>query len=133
MISVQGLYDDCAQDFGLGSGNTRFSNTFIRCVNRALDDLAVSTDESKLTPVTSTTDTINLDQHYEYIVFAGAKYYLIRSGFRPSDPKIATAVYQDTAAAWLSGKADFSQDRDNIAMSDPTLNIVANGSVVTTP
>lgn len=133
MISVQGLYDDCAQDLGQGSGSTRFSNAFVRCINRALDDLAVSTDEVKYTPITSTSDTINIDSHYEYIVFAGVKYYLIRSGFKPSDPKIATIVYQDTASAWLSGKADICQDRDNIAQADPTNDIVANGSVVTTP
>ena len=59
--------------------------------------------------------TISLDAEYTYIVYTGAKYWLIRMGQRPGDPRIAGVVYADTERAWTRALTDYVVAESNDA------------------
>lgn len=123
-ISCKSLYDDCAREVGTGIGNDRLASAFVRATNRTLDELAVKLDRStKYSHVSSTSDTItSISSSYEYIIYSGIIYNLIRMGHRPSDPKLANIAYEDSKQRWEDGWADMIQESDNAknATSDST-------------
>lgn len=129
MIDVSSLYQDICQALGNGHSNDRLQAQFPRAFNRALNDLSVSVDHPQWPAITGTDSTIDFPDQYEYVLFAGVQYYLIRMGHAPADPKLATIVYQDSAKQWADGKADYKQNEDNILMADPENDIIGLGSV----
>ena len=130
MIDVAGLYRDICQALGAGYANERLADQFPRAFNRALNDLAVNSDHAVWPDVQGTEGTLDFPAQYEYVLFAGIQYYLIRSGHAPADPKIANVVYQDSAQAWKDGKGDFVMNEDNIKQHDPANSMIGLGSVV---
>lgn len=127
-ISCTDLFDDVAQEIGSGIANDRLTAAFPRAVNRALDELAVAADlATKFTHVTSTDGTISLDSSYEYIVYAGVIYHLIRMGHRPVDAKIAAIIFEDSRRNWANAKADYVQDADNVRQSTVENDMIAWG------
>ena len=125
-IRLKTLYADVAKDLGLGTGNERLSDAFPRAVNRALDELAVAGDVAgKFTHVSSIDDTVSdLSDHYEYMLYAGVAYYLIRMGFKPGDSRIASVIYDDSDKRWEQAKADYIMDVDNLAAADRTESVI---------
>ena len=130
-ISCANLYLDVASQLGEGVGNTRLANGFVRALNRALSELGVKADKaSNFGSIASTDDTISdLNEKYEYIIYAGVMFNLIRMGHRPSDPKLATVVYEDSRKAWNDGKADYIVDLDNVIQSDADNDVIGLGSL----
>ena len=126
MISCQAIYNDVVATMGTGTGNLKLNDAFPRAVNRALDELSIASDQpTKFPHVTATSDSVAaLDDHYEYILYAGTLYWLIRMGYKPGDPKTARLVYEDTESVWAKGRADFCMDQDNILQSNPQNNVV---------
>jgi hypothetical protein len=114
-ISCKSLYDDCAREVGTGIGNDRLAASFVRATNRALDELSLKQDlATKYAHISSTSSLITeLSSSYEYILYTGIIYNLIRMGHRPSDPKIANLVYEDSTKRWESGIADMIQEGHN--------------------
>lgn len=108
-LSTQTLYEDALSEVGGGVGNDKFSKCFVNAVNCALDELGDEADlAARHTHISAVNSSITtLDSNRSYILYAGIIYYLIRKGNRPSDPKVATVVYQDSAQAWERAKANY--------------------------
>ena len=108
-LSTQTLYEDALSEVGGGVGNDKFGRSFVNSVNCALDELGdeadLATRHAHISAVNSTITT--LDSNRSYILYAGIIYYLIRKGNAPSDPKVATVVYQDSERAWGRAKANY--------------------------
>jgi len=68
---------------------------------------------------------------YEYILYAGVIFHLIRMGHRPVDTKMATIIYDDSRVNWDKAKADFVQDADNIRQTTATEDMIAWGALGT--
>ncbi len=121
-ISCKSLYDDACREVGTGVGNDRIAASFVRACNRTLDELSVKQDRvTKYAHIQNTSSIITeLNAHYEYIIYSGIIYNLIRSGHRPSDPKIANVVYEDSKRRWEDGIADMIQEDDNAKNASDT-------------
>jgi len=131
-ISCTDLFEDVAQEIGSGIANDRLVASFPRAVNRALDELAVAADlATKYTHVSSTDGTVSMSASYEYILYAGVIFHLIRMGHRPVDTKMATIIYDDSRVNWDKAKADFVQDADNIRQTTATEDMIAWGALGT--
>ena len=129
-ISCQSLYEDITQQLGLGTGNTKLANSFVRAVNRALDQMSVSSDlTTKHAHISNQNSTITtLISAYEYMLYAGVYYWLVRMGHSASDPRIASVMYRDSAEAWTNALADYKQDADNLVQADSTQDVIGLGS-----
>lgn len=129
-ISASSLFEDVSTDIGVGTGSDRLADSFVRAVNRSLDQLSLSADlATRLTHINSTDDTINLDEEYEYIILSGIFYWLYRTGFKPRDPRIAPTVLKDTKDQWDEARADYVVAEDNDRQSDSTNDMWGWGAV----
>jgi hypothetical protein len=129
-ISCQSLYGDVCQQLGLGTGNEKLASAFVRAVNRALDQLSVKVDlATKHGHISSVNGVVStLSSNYEYILYSGVLYWLVRQGFTNSDPRVATVQYRDSEDAWKEAKADYKEDLDNIDQSSDSVNMIGLGS-----
>lgn len=128
-LATQPLYDMALREVGGGVGNSTFSAAFVNAVNFALDELADEVDSATryahITSVNSTITAMNADRGY--ILYAGVIYYLMRMGQRPTDPKVATAVFNDTSERWSDGKGNFWMRRLNDCQAVPTSSVAKLG------
>ena len=132
-IACQTLYDDVAQELTGGRVNDRLAAAFPRAVNRALDELGAAVNDpdkfTRINSVDATIDDSELDNHYEWILYAGVVYYLIRAGHKPSDPRVAQTIYQDSAARWEDAKGKYWEAVLYARQSDSDNDMVRFGSV----
>jgi hypothetical protein len=127
-VSVQSLYIDACRELGQGQGNSKLAASFVTAVNRTLDTLSVKSDKATKFPhISSINDSVSISVNYEYILYAGVIYFLIRMGHRPSDPNIAKVVYGDSANVWEEAIADYIQDVDNIFQSTDSNDVIGLG------
>lgn len=131
-ISCASLFDDVVAEIGSGVATSRLTNAFVRAVNRTLAELAHRTRSATWTTVTSTTDSITIDEEYEYVVYAGIIKNMIRMGFRPGDPKIATLAYQDSMRNWNDAIGNYQANEVNTDADNTDSHIARLGSVTTT-
>jgi len=121
-ISVQGIYDDIAGEMGVGLGSEKLQERVLRAVNRTLAVLSKKTnDTSDLTQVTKIGAFItDVDVDLEFVIWAGVRFFMARSGSRPADPRIAEVVYRDSKAEWEEAIGDYitSVSNDDQADSD---------------
>lgn len=129
-ISCQSLYGDVCQQLGVGTGNEKLASSFVRACNRALDQMSVKVDlATKHTHITATSSIIStLSNNYEYILYSGVLYWLVRQGFTNSDPRVATVQYRDTEDAWKNALADYKEDLDNIDQATAATDMIGLGS-----
>lgn len=108
-LSTQSLYSPALAQVGGGVGNDKFNQDFINAVNAALDELSDECDEATRHTHISTVNTsiTTLAAKDWYILYAGVVFYLMRFGQRPSDPKIAMIVYQDSDKQWEKCKGNY--------------------------
>jgi hypothetical protein len=132
-LSVTGLYDLAKAQVGGGSGSQFFQDCFINAVNCALDEMSDAADlVSRHSHITQTNSSIStLSSSHWYMLYAGVIYYLIRMGQRPTDPKIASMVYQDSFRGWESAKANYITRILNDLQADTTADVVKFGYVGT--
>ena len=130
-IACQGLYQDVVQELGAGVLNDKSKPKFIRAVNRALDELSLVADKAtKLTHITAVDSIItDLDTHYEYILYRGTIFNMIRMGHRPVDPKLAQVIYNDSEKMWALAKADYVVALDNANQATSTNDVWGLGYV----
>jgi len=120
-ISASSLFEDVSNDIGVGTGNDRLAGSFVRAVNRSLDQLSLVADlATRLSHISSTDATIALDKEYEYIVLSGIYFWLYRTGFKPRDPRIAVAALKDTNEQWKEAMADYVVAESNETQADST-------------
>jgi len=114
-IKTQGLFDDLADEFGCGSGNASYIRRFPRAVNRAMDELSVTADlATRHTHISNVDSSIStLDSELEPYLYWGTKYWLIHTGQRPSDPRLAVAMLKETGEAWEDAKGMYAVERSN--------------------
>ena len=114
-LSTQSLYATALREVGGGVGSDTFNDSFINAVNCALDELSDEADlATRITHITAVGSTItSLNTFDWYILYAGVIYFLIRMGNRPSDPKTAMAVYQDSERRWENAKGNYSMRATN--------------------
>ena len=80
--------------------------------------------------LTAIEDTVtDMDEKHEYILYAGIMFWLQRMGFKPGDPRIATAVINDTAREWKGAIGDYIADKVNDDQATGGLDIIALGDV----
>ena len=128
MISVQSLYQDACRELGQGQGNSKLAASFVSAVNRTLDTLSIKSDKATKFPhIDSIESSVSISSNYEYILYAGVIYFLIRMGHRPSDPTIAQVVYTDSVRTWDEAVADYIQDLDNIWQSTDSNSVIGLG------
>ena len=130
-VYLKHLYDDIVAEFGQGTGSSKLNAAFPRAVNRALSEL-----ESKANTGTdfavyeSVTETVSeLEQKHEHVLYAGVMYWLQRAGWKPGDPRIATAVLNDTERMWRDAKGDYISDKLNDAMAEGDEDVINLGYV----
>ena len=125
------LFEDIAGELGTGAGSGRFASAFVRSVNRALGQLSTRTDlATPLAPIAGTSDDLpsQILQQDMYVIYLGARFYLLRAGFAPSDPKLAAAMLQDSLALWDDAMGDFQARRENATQATSTNDIAELGS-----
>ena len=127
MVDLEQLFAVMCSGLGNGQKSDRLTKMFPVAVNRALNELAVNTDSQSWPDVSGTNGMLDFPFRYEYVLSAGVEYWLIRMGFSPSDPKIATVVYNDTEKRWTDGKGEYQMDVDNIRQHDPHQDMIAWG------
>lgn len=130
-VRCETLFEDAAKEFGVDTGNEVFIYRFVVAVNRSLDELSQRADlASPFAHIESTDDSIDIDPHYTWILAAGITFNLIRLGQRPSDPKIAAIVYQDSGVRWETAIGTYITQELNDDQADEDNDIIAFGSVV---
>lgn len=101
-ISVRTLYEDISSDQG-GLSSPTHQQRVIRAINKALSQMSLAADlATRISLVDDLDDSIDLDAEYEYIVFDGLRFHIVRMGSRPADPRIARVVLEDTDKQWKS-------------------------------
>jgi len=130
-IACQGLFQDVAQELGSGVESDRLKPKFIRAVNRALSELSLEADKSDTLDHITAVDSIitDMDTDYEWILYAGTIYNLVRMGVRPVDPKLARVVYDDSALRWAQAKAAYVVALDNANQATSTNDVWGLGYV----
>lgn len=124
------LLQDAADELGVDEGNERFKRRFITSINTTLDELSQDADlASAYSHIESTDDSISIDASYQWMVYAGLIYHMIRMGQRPSDPKLAVLVYQDSAKQWEHAKGMHQTAILNALQADATNDIINFGSM----
>ena len=114
-ISVRQLYEDISSDLG-GLSSPAHKAKVIRAINSSLSQMSLEIDaETRIALVHDMEDTIALDAEYQYIVYTGLFYWLVRMGQRPADPRIAPVVYADTKEAWKAALTDYVVAESNAA------------------
>lgn len=127
-ISCTTLFTDVATALGRGTGDERLTSVFVRAVNRSLDQLSLYNDQSsRIAHITGIESSIALDAEYEYIVFTGIVYNMIRMGIRPGDPKLAAIMYADSDKNWEECKGDYWAAELNDRQSGNDTSIIALG------
>jgi len=132
-LACQSLYDAAKREVGGGSGSESFQTCFINAINCCLDEMSDEADLAvRHTHITAVSNSIStLYTGHWYIVYAGVIYYLIRMGQRPSDPKTAMLVYQDSEKRWDECKGRYLTRIINDLQSDTTASVVKLGYVGT--
>ena len=130
-ISVQGLYDDISREIGHGVGDNKLKESFPRAVNRCLDEMTnIANSGTTLSHITSIASTISdVSDEHEYIVYTGTRYWLGRMGWRVGDPRVASAILQDSERSWKQAKADYVVALSNELQADEDEDIIAGGSL----
>ena len=132
-LYLQPLYEDALAEVGGGVGNDRFQRAFISAVNAALDEINdeadLATRHSHVNSVEASISTLDSDR--SYILYAGIIYYLIRKGQRPSDPKIAAVVYQDSDKFWDRAKGMYICKIINDCQATDSSNVTKFGNLDT--
>lgn len=130
-LNTQSLFDTALREVGGGSGSDTFNKAFVNAVNCSLNELSDNTDltarHANVSAVGANVTTLNVADWY--ILYAGVIYNLIRMGQRPSDPKLAMLVYQDSDKRWQEGKANYQTRLLNAYQSTPGNNVTKLGSV----
>lgn len=127
-ISCQLMYNSLAEDLGLGTGNERLRRNFVRSVNKSLDELSLAADlVNRISHISSESGSISLDKEYEFIVEAGVIFHITRMGHKPSDPKIATEIFKDSAKNWANAKASYVAAEDNKLQATDTNSVIGLG------
>ena len=107
-INTTALFNDILAEFNQGN-NDRTTRLFVRSVNRSLDELSQVTD--KATPLghigAVDSNITDMSREQEYIIYEGTRFYMIRGGVAPSDPKLAKIVYDDSRDGWEKAKGDY--------------------------
>jgi hypothetical protein len=132
-LSTQSLFDTALVEVGGGVGDARFNSAFINACNCALDELSDEADlATRHTHITTVNTSITtLQTGHWYILHAGITFYLIRTGWRPSDPRTAGIVYQDSDKEWDKAKAKYLTRILNELQTDTTADITKLGYVGT--
>ncbi len=108
-VYLQHLFDDIVEEIGQGAGSNRLKAAFPRAVNRALSEMErkanTGTDFAYVENIDDTVE--DLDQVYEYVLYAGVTFWLNRMGFKAGDARIATATLSDTDKLWKAAKGDY--------------------------
>jgi len=129
-ISSKALYQNIARNIGSGAGSDRLAASFCPAINYALSQMSLHKDAaSRIALITDAEGTIAVDAEYEYIVYTGAMFWLIRSGHGPKDPRVAGVVYEDTRRLWFEALNDYIIAEDNEDQSDSTFDIGPLGDV----
>jgi len=125
-VNIQELFDDIAAEIGSGASNKVFTAKFVRAVNRSLDTLSLRANlETRLGHITQINTTYTeLDAEYNYILFAGIRYFLPRMGQRPGDPRVAKAILADTSSEWKGAIGDYIA-AESYALQDVSTNDIA--------
>lgn len=128
-ISCATLYDDVKREVGRGDSD-ELADAFVRAVNRTLSELEHRSDAATaFTRATGTSSSVNLDENYDYVLYSGVIYNLIRMGHRPGDPKVAGVVYQDSKQRWDEALGNYCMNEDNITQSDEDNDMTRLGTV----
>ena len=114
-IKTQPLFEDLAGEVGSGTANELFARRFPRAVNRALDQLSLAADRAtRHTHISGNDSNItSMDSQYEGLLYTGTKFWLVRMGQRPGDPRVAKAVLEDTATLWEEALGAYVMAEDN--------------------
>lgn len=124
------LLQDAASEFGVDVGNEHYVSRFIRAVNRTLDELSQDSDlASPFSHISSTDENIDIDDSYEWIVYAGIIYNLIRMGQRPADPNLSQLIYKDSSDRWIHAKGMYQTAELNADQAVSTNDIINFGNV----
>ena len=128
-VYLKHLYDDVVAELGQGVGSNRLNSAFPRAVNRALSELENKADTGTDFAVYEDIDSTvtELEAKHEYILYAGIMFWLQRMGYKPGDPRIATAVLNDTERLWRSAKGDYIKDEVNDAQDEGDEDIIGLG------
>jgi len=130
-VYLQHVYEDVVDEIGIGTGSVKLNKKFPRACNRALSELENKADTgTDLTFVTKIDQILtDIADKHEYIVYSGVMYWLMRMGMRPGDPRIATAVLNDTERAWKAAIGDYTKDKVNDAQAEGDEDIAYLGDV----
>jgi len=130
-VYLQHVYEDVVDEIGIGTGSKKLNQKFPRATNRALSELENKADTgTDFLFVTKINDTITqLADKHEYIIYSGIMYWLMRMGMRPGDPRIATAVLNDTERAWKAAIGDYIKDKVNDDQAEGDNDIAYLGNV----
>jgi hypothetical protein len=130
-IYLQYLFDDIAEELGQGTGSNRFKAAFPRAVNRSLMELESKANTGvDFAMIESIDDTVeDLDDKYEFVLYAGVAYWLNRMGFRAGDARIASATLSDTNRLWKDAKGDYISGKMQDLMDDGEEDVVNLGYV----
>lgn len=131
-VLCQTMFVDACGELGRGVNEKRVMDVFVRAVNRAQSELAHRCDLDTFTPVTSIIGSVSIDEEYEYIIYAGVIFHMIRSGIRPSDPTLAAALYNDSKDRWDYCMGMYRVNEDNKDMDDADNDIAKFGSLTDT-
>lgn len=129
-VYLGAIYQDVVDELNNGE-NSRLSARFIRAVNRALSQLENKADTgTDFAIYSSKEDTVTeLDAKHEYILYTGTMFWLYRMGERPGDPRVATAVLNDTESQWRAAIGDYTKDKLNDDQTTGGLDIANIGYV----
>jgi hypothetical protein len=129
-VYLGAIYEDVVDELNNGE-NERLSARFPRAVNRALSQLENKADTgTDFAYYDSKEDTVaELDAKHEYVLYTGVMYWLMRMGERPGDPRIATAVLNDTERQWRASIGDYTKDKLNDDQTTGGLDIANLGYV----
>lgn len=134
-ISVQSIYTDLRRDFGKSSEDATFRNQVLRAVNRSLGQMSDRAElETSLTLMTSISGAIeDVDDHMEYVIYDGARFWLPRMGVRQGDPKNTAAVLQDTKDNWEHSIGAYIgkliTDLNDEAVEDEDVDVAGQGNL----
>jgi len=130
-VYLQTLYEDIVAELGQGSGSLRMSDAFPRACNRALAELESKANTgTDFALIESIEDVVEgLEDKHEYVLYAGAAFWLNRSGFKNGDARIASAAMSDTRQAWKDAKGDYISDKMQADMDDGETDVANLGYV----
>jgi len=130
-INLQSVYNSIVAELGQGTGPNKLNSAFPVAVTRALAQLESRANTGTEPPiVTGISQTLTgYKARHEYVVYSGTMYYLMRSGFKPGDPRIATASLKDTKDLWNSAIGDYIADKSMERMDEGDRDVANLGYV----